>query len=219
MASWIEKASGIYESTSAQFAFGTWVPGMQTITGRFWAANTPDQGAVAVFEAPGRNFLWSISKENITYAKKIAAALQIVVEILLVDDGGNSHLITLIGPRGRVKKIFAFVGYPLVKEVSDASVDATLAIPEVEDTETRAFSLPEVSDPPARQVRAREPFLSPLTHDTYIEAYQEPESFSSPVMTDCPSCHELSIVYGIPWECPHCGAWIKDVFVPSDDGH
>jgi hypothetical protein len=116
MATWAEKAAGIYESTAAQFAFGPRVPGMQVLPGRFWAADTPDEGAVAAFEAPGRNILWSISRQIVTYVKRIAAALQIVVEIVFVDDEGNSHLITLIGPRGRVKKIFAFIGYPLVKE-------------------------------------------------------------------------------------------------------
>lgn len=112
MVSWIDKQLGIVERTSAEFAEGSWVPGMPTTLGFFWATRYEGQ-PVAAFEVAAGQVVFSLSKETVRRARKVASALNIVVEVAIPLEYGTDGVLTIIGPRGRVKKIFAFIGHPI----------------------------------------------------------------------------------------------------------
>jgi hypothetical protein len=108
-----EKLAGVYESTAANYVPGYLLPGDPATPGRLWAANVPDLGETAVFELPNGTFAWHLTKTNVVFVQKVASGLQIMLELTYMNDNGFTEMITLIAPRGRLKKIFAFIGHPL----------------------------------------------------------------------------------------------------------
>lgn len=112
MVSWVDKQMGIVERTSAEFAEGAWVPGMPTTMGFLWATQYEGQPVAAFEVAPGQ-VVFSLNRETVRHARKVAAALNIVVEVAIPLEDGTDGILTIIGPRGRVKKIFAFIGHPI----------------------------------------------------------------------------------------------------------
>lgn len=85
---------------------------MQTAMGFLWAATIEGEKVIAFETAPGQ-VEFGLSPANLVSARKVAAGLNIVVEVVIRDDEGTTDELTIIGPRGRVKKIFAFLGHEL----------------------------------------------------------------------------------------------------------
>jgi hypothetical protein len=108
----IDRALGIVERTSAEAASGPWVPGMQTEMGYLWAATIEGEKVIAFETEPGR-VAFGISAANLVTVRKLAAGFNIVVQVVIRDTEGMMDEITIIGPRGRMKKIFAFLGQHL----------------------------------------------------------------------------------------------------------
>jgi hypothetical protein len=109
----LEKLAGVYESTAAAYEVGYLMPGNRPTPGRLWAANVPDLGETAVFELPNGTIAWHLTKSNVMFVEKVASGLQIMLELVYMDDRGFTQMVTLIAPRGRLKKIFEFIGHPL----------------------------------------------------------------------------------------------------------
>lgn len=80
--------------------------------GFLWAATVDGEKVIAFEVAPGQ-VVFGLSETSLASARKVAAGLNIVVEAVMKDDEGNTETLTIIGPRGRVKKIFAFLGHKL----------------------------------------------------------------------------------------------------------
>jgi hypothetical protein len=107
----LDRAMGVVERTSAEAAEGSWVPGMPTVRGFLWAAPLEGTKYIAFETAPGR-VEFGLHAGNLVRAKKVAAGLNMVVEAVM-RDGDEDVILTIIGPRGRVKRIFAFLGFNL----------------------------------------------------------------------------------------------------------
>lgn len=50
---------------------------------------------------------------SILLVRKVASGLSIIVEMTAKTDDGSERVFTVVGPRGRVTKIFAFMGHAL----------------------------------------------------------------------------------------------------------
>ena len=110
MANAIDRAMGIHERTSAEAASGAWYAGMPTVMGFLWAATVENERWLAFETAPGQ-VAFGFTTAQILGARRVAAGLNVIVEMLVRDNEGDSSMLTVIGPRGRVKNIFAFVGH------------------------------------------------------------------------------------------------------------
>lgn len=108
----LDKAMGIVERTSAELGVGAWYAGMQTARGFLWAATVEGDKYIAFEVAPGQVVV-GMTAETLKYARKVASGLNIIVNASVTDDNGELTHLTFIGPRGRVKKIFAFLGWNL----------------------------------------------------------------------------------------------------------
>ncbi len=108
----IDKALGIAVRTSADFGDGPWVPGMALHRGWLWAGTTGGETVLAFETAPGR-VLFGLTADEFESVRKVASGLNVVVECVIKDDDGLARTFTLGGPRGRMKKAFAYVGKPI----------------------------------------------------------------------------------------------------------
>jgi len=107
------QAMGVVERTSAEVADGPWVPGLQTQLGYLMAIDSEGVAGAAFEVAPGQIAL-SFDREQVISARRVASGLNVIVDADIRADDGNSVLtVTFIGPRGRMKRIFAFLGHPL----------------------------------------------------------------------------------------------------------
>ena len=112
MVSSLDKAIGIIERTSAELGQGFYYGGMPTQWGFLWAANLEGEPA-AVFELGPGQMLVAFTKDNLIAASKVAAGLNIIVQVSVKGNDGSAVPLVIVGPRGRIKKIFAFLGKPL----------------------------------------------------------------------------------------------------------
>jgi hypothetical protein len=108
----LDKAMGIVERTSAEAGDGVYFGGMPTVRGFFWAAAVEGEKVAAFEMAPG-NVIFGLTSENVRSVKKVMAGLNIIVQVVYGYEDGEPMPIVIIGPRGRVKKIFAYIGYEL----------------------------------------------------------------------------------------------------------
>jgi hypothetical protein len=213
-----EKVSGAFASTFVHCGVGAWSPDMQKITVFMWAAELPNGvRAAAIQQLPDRKIAWILFDSIIDYVGNVASGLAIIVEVIFRDEDGQSHLLTLIGPSGRLKKIFKFLGHPIPK--SKKSLGAVMDA--LERDNLSAAARLQTGDPDAPEQtsveRHREPFFAPTTVvGDYIEEYQRPQLLNKSVLTECPACHGFSHVDHVPWECDECGAWVKHVSWSAD---
>lgn len=107
-----DKAMGIVERTSAEAGAGPWVPGLKTQNGYLFAADFDGVKAAAFETAPGR-IAFTLEPETLVTVRKVASGLNVILELQLRAADEGIITVTLIGPRGRMKKIFAFIGHPL----------------------------------------------------------------------------------------------------------
>jgi hypothetical protein len=107
-----DRMLGIAVRTSADFGDGPWVPGMELHRGWLWAGTVEGVTALAFEHAPGR-LLFGFASDELKSVRKVASGLNVVVECVITDDDGSPRTFTLVGPRGRMKKAFAYVGKPI----------------------------------------------------------------------------------------------------------
>lgn len=110
MASSIDRAYGIVERTSADLGEGYWFPGMPLTRGWLWAATVQGEPVVAFELAPGRVIL-TLTPSTIKGMRKAASGLNVVLEAAVAAEDGKVVWLTFVGPRGRMKRIFAHVGH------------------------------------------------------------------------------------------------------------
>ena len=109
MVSHIDKALGIVVRTSAEAGEGPWFPGMETTWGSLWALTHNGEHGVVFELAPGR-VMFTISPEMVEFAQKRASAVNTVVDLTVKGADGAPLVITLIAPRGRLKRVLAHIG-------------------------------------------------------------------------------------------------------------
>jgi hypothetical protein len=105
----IDQMLGIAVRTSADFGEGAWVPGMDLNQGSLWAGTMEGERAIAFDLAPGR-LLFAFTPDELTSVRKVASGFNVVVECVVEGEDGSPTTFTLVGPRGRMKKAFAYVG-------------------------------------------------------------------------------------------------------------
>jgi len=109
----LDRAMGIVERTSAEVGEGRWLPGMRTQNGFLWAGLVKGEKCIAFESFPGQ-VLFALTADNLISARKVTAALNIIVEVVVgSEDGTGDVAMVVIGPRGRVKRIFAYLGHNL----------------------------------------------------------------------------------------------------------
>lgn len=110
----LDQAAGMYERTSAEVGELPWTPSSEKRLGYLFAATLEGQNFAAFEVAPGQVIL-SIGAENLVSARRISGAINIVVEVKLRSNDGTGEIFSvgIRGPRGRVAKIFAFLGHPV----------------------------------------------------------------------------------------------------------
>ncbi len=109
MVSYIDKTLGIVERTSADTGEGPWIPGMELTRGWLWAATLEGQRSVAFELAPGR-VLFVFGPSDVKSVQKRASVLNTVVDVTVVGDDGAPLVVTLVAPRGRLKRVLAHIG-------------------------------------------------------------------------------------------------------------
>lgn len=107
----IDQMLGIVERTSADVGDGRWVPGMPMQRGYLWASTVEGTRVMAFEVAPGQ-ILLAIEQPTITRSIKRASGLNMVVEVE-VTVNGERLVLTLVAPRGRLKRILTFMGHPV----------------------------------------------------------------------------------------------------------
>lgn len=105
----VDRAYGIVERTSADLGEGYWLPGMPLTRGWLWAATVQGEPVAAFELAPG-HVLLTLTPSTIQGVRKAASGLNVVLEVAVAADDGETVWLTFVGPRGRMKRIFAHVG-------------------------------------------------------------------------------------------------------------
>lgn len=114
VASRIERALGIVERTSAEIGEGPWTPRTRTQNGYLFAFNT-DGVRGACFELAPGNVL-PLDPARIESVRKVASGFNIILDVYIrasPGDPNSAGVITVAGPRGRVRRIFDFIGCPI----------------------------------------------------------------------------------------------------------
>jgi len=112
MASFADRALGIVERTSADAFPGEWAPGVEMTRGFLWAMSL-DGVPVLAFETSPGSILFSVAAPDILDVRKPRAGLNVMLEVDVKGDNHEEHTLTLVGPRGRMKRIFDFLGWVL----------------------------------------------------------------------------------------------------------
>jgi hypothetical protein len=112
MASFADRAVGIHERTSGEIGDGPWVPGQRMQIGYLFAATVDGEPYLAFEVAPG-NVPISLAKSQLVAVRKRGSGLNIVVDVDVRAPEGDVVTLAIVGTRGRVKKIFAFMGFPI----------------------------------------------------------------------------------------------------------
>jgi hypothetical protein len=71
-----------------------------------------DGGKLIAFIPRGGGYAITFATSEITAVSKRASAFNTVVDVQINDDG-ESHTFCLVGPRGRMKRIFATAGHAI----------------------------------------------------------------------------------------------------------
>lgn len=108
----IDKMLGIAVRTSADFGDGPWVPGMEMHRGSLWAGTVEGQTMLAFETAPGQVH-FGFEPDELKLVRKVASGPNVVVECVIAEADGSPRTFTIVGPRGRMKKAFAYVGKPI----------------------------------------------------------------------------------------------------------
>lgn len=107
--------------SSAEFGEGPWYGGMPTVRGFLWAATVEGRKVIGFETAPGV-LAWAFDAGQIRSARKVMSALNIIAEFTAIDDAGSLFTLSVVAPRGRLKKIFDFAGHRLSDERRASSV-------------------------------------------------------------------------------------------------
>lgn len=107
-----DRATGVAVRTSAALGIGSWVPGMEMHRGVLWTV--PFEGSYGLaFDLAHGKTLFGFARDELKQVRKVKSGFNTIIEITVDGDAGGSNVFTLVGPRGRMKKIFAAVGIPL----------------------------------------------------------------------------------------------------------
>ena len=85
---------------------------MQLHRGTLWTMRHEGEMAPCFDITPGKT-LFGFTGDELKSVRRVSSGLNTVVEVTIVEEDGSPRTFALVGPRGRLRKAFAEVRWPI----------------------------------------------------------------------------------------------------------